>query len=191
MNKILLASAAAAAMTVAAPAFATTIDFSGLPIGVYNGAIVTPEATFTSSTGEFYVGAAGLDHEICPLTSAFNCEASVDVAFTSAVDNLTFDTSGYDGTSTLFVSGIASSGAFSTSFSNGGAYTYAVSLSGYSGITSLSLSTDDGAGIAYDHFTFDGSGAVPEPATWAMMITGFGLVGGAMRRRSTKVGFAI
>lgn len=27
--------------------------------------------------------------------------------------------------------------------------------------------------------------AVPEPATWAMMIAGFGLVGGAMRRRST------
>ena len=27
------------------------------------------------------------------------------------------------------------------------------------------------------------SGAVPEPATWAMLITGFGLVGAAMRRR--------
>nr|WP_084192404.1 PEPxxWA-CTERM sorting domain-containing protein [Parasphingorhabdus marina] len=27
------------------------------------------------------------------------------------------------------------------------------------------------------------SPAVPEPATWAMMIGGFGLVGGAMRRR--------
>ncbi len=34
------------------------------------------------------------------------------------------------------------------------------------------------------------SGAVPEPATWAMMIAGFGMVGGAMRRRSTKVAFA-
>jgi hypothetical protein len=28
---------------------------------------------------------------------------------------------------------------------------------------------------------------VPEPATWAMMIAGFGLVGGAMRRRRTSV----
>lgn len=28
---------------------------------------------------------------------------------------------------------------------------------------------------------------VPEPATWAMMITGFGFVGGAMRRRATAV----
>lgn len=35
--------------------------------------------------------------------------------------------------------------------------------------------------------------AVPEPSTWAMMIGGFGLVGGAMRRRrevSPKVSFA-
>lgn len=28
-------------------------------------------------------------------------------------------------------------------------------------------------------------GAVPEPATWAMMITGFGIVGGATRRRNS------
>jgi hypothetical protein len=32
--------------------------------------------------------------------------------------------------------------------------------------------------------------AVPEPATWAMMIGGFGFVGAAARRRSTKVVFA-
>ncbi len=27
-------------------------------------------------------------------------------------------------------------------------------------------------------------GAVPEPASWAMMVAGFGLVGGAVRRRN-------
>lgn len=32
--------------------------------------------------------------------------------------------------------------------------------------------------------------AVPEPASWALMITGFGLVGAAMRRRATTVRFA-
>ncbi|NNM75849.1 PEP-CTERM sorting domain-containing protein [Sphingomonas sp. ID1715] len=32
--------------------------------------------------------------------------------------------------------------------------------------------------------------AVPEPATWAMMIGGFAFVGAAARRRSTKVVFA-
>jgi PEP-CTERM motif len=33
-------------------------------------------------------------------------------------------------------------------------------------------------------------GAVPEPATWAMMIAGFGIVGCAMRRRVAKVSYA-
>ncbi len=33
-------------------------------------------------------------------------------------------------------------------------------------------------------------GAVPEPATWAMMIGGFALAGAAMRRRKTAVSFA-
>lgn len=38
-----------------------------------------------------------------------------------------------------------------------------------------------------------GSGAVPEPATWAMMLVGFAAIGGAMRSRKTqqpKVRFA-
>ncbi len=35
-----------------------------------------------------------------------------------------------------------------------------------------------------------GDAGVPEPAAWTMMIAGFGLVGGAMRRRSTKVAYA-
>ncbi|WP_419809195.1 PEPxxWA-CTERM sorting domain-containing protein [Sphingomonas sp.] len=54
-----------------------------------------------------------------------------------------------------------------------------------------------GPGNTYfnDSTLFSGtiSGAVPEPATWALMIVGFGAVGGAMRRRSavrTNVSFA-
>jgi hypothetical protein len=33
---------------------------------------------------------------------------------------------------------------------------------------------------------FAGAGAVPEPASWAMMISGFGLIGGAMRRSNLR-----
>lgn len=56
---------------------------------------------------------------------------------------------------------------------------------------------------ALDHVAYDfGSGnattfdfqvadsAVPEPATWAMMIGGFGMIGGAMRRRTAKLATA-
>jgi hypothetical protein len=35
-----------------------------------------------------------------------------------------------------------------------------------------------------------GAGAVPEPASWALMLGGFGLIGGAMRRRKAQVRFA-
>lgn len=35
---------------------------------------------------------------------------------------------------------------------------------------------------------YEPSAVVPEPATWAMMISGFGMVGGAMRRRKLQAG---
>ena len=36
-------------------------------------------------------------------------------------------------------------------------------------------------------WAYAGGGNVPEPASWAMLIAGFGLVGAAMRRRATVV----
>ena len=38
--------------------------------------------------------------------------------------------------------------------------------------------------------TSEATAPVPEPATWAMMIAGFGLMGATMRRRRTSVSFA-
>ncbi len=43
----------------------------------------------------------------------------------------------------------------------------------------------DNIGAIVDNFQLD-IAAVPEPASWAMMITGFGLVGGAMQRTSGR-----
>ncbi|MEO9470373.1 PEPxxWA-CTERM sorting domain-containing protein [Parasphingorhabdus sp.] len=43
----------------------------------------------------------------------------------------------------------------------------------------------DNVGPLLDNVVLDITSSVPEPATWAMMILGFGLVGGAMRRRKT------
>ena len=52
--------------------------------------------------------------------------------------------------------------------------------------------TGDNTPFAIDGTVAAASSPVPEPASWAMMIVGAGLVGGAMRRRSrsTRVTFA-
>ncbi len=45
---------------------------------------------------------------------------------------------------------------------------------------------DWAVGAQYTNYAFKvGAAGVPEPAAWAMMLAGFGLVGSAMRRRST------
>jgi len=49
--------------------------------------------------------------------------------------------------------------------------------------------TDWAQGPQYRNFAFRMS-AAPEPASWALMLGGFGMVGGAMRRRKSSVAFA-
>lgn len=62
--------------------------------------------------------------------------------------------------------------------------------------TARSIDFSGGAdAVGYDQITFGSAnaGAVPEPAAWGMMITGFGMIGAAARRRSkvkTAISFA-
>lgn len=57
--------------------------------------------------------------------------------------------------------------------------------------SSGSWSTVDLGGKNLSHLEFFGTMApVPEPATWAMLIAGMGVVGASMRRRKTAVSFA-
>lgn len=70
------------------------------------------------------------------------------------------------------------------------AFTFvSTSLFGMLGLNgSLDLNTQIGgfAQLTYD-YTPAATGAVPEPASWAMMMLGFGAIGGAMRRRRPTV----
>ena len=51
------------------------------------------------------------------------------------------------------------------------------------GLKSISIAADSREWWQIDNFTVGSAGAVPEPATWAMMILGFGGVGATLRRR--------
>jgi hypothetical protein len=56
-----------------------------------------------------------------------------------------------------------------------GSYSFSITGAGEGGVPA-------GLGVRLDT-----AAAVPEPATWAMMIIGFGAVGSAMRRRRTAI----
>jgi hypothetical protein len=59
------------------------------------------------------------------------------------------------------------------------------------GHRSLILVSDNNfAGSQFTQFLAFDAGAVPEPASWAMLVAGFGLVGGAMRRRAAVAAHA-
>jgi hypothetical protein len=54
---------------------------------------------------------------------------------------------------------------------------------GKTGLKSFSFAANAEQWAQFDNFMFASpAGAVPEPSTWAMLIVGFGAVGGAMRR---------
>lgn len=85
-------------------------------------------------------------------------------------------------------SGCGYTGWIGSTYSIASAGTYAIQF----GVTNYG-DTDFDSGLAYSGLALDGapidtgsgnSGAVPEPATWAMMIVGFALVGASMRRRT-------
>ncbi len=65
-----------------------------------------------------------------------------------------------------------------------------LSLSGIGNISRVNLQSVDQDPTTLDDLNFEAvigvAGAVPEPATWLMMIFGFGLVGGAMRYRQRQ-----
>jgi hypothetical protein len=61
----------------------------------------------------------------------------------------------------------------------------------YAAVTNADKSINNVNGTSGDAVLMaDTVDSVPEPASWAMMITGFGLIGGALRRRRTTIATA-
>lgn len=79
------------------------------------------------------------------------------------------------------------SGTNSLSNMNWKEFHYVFTALGATALLTFSSGTGDAYGPALDNVSI---AAVPEPATWGMMILGFGLAGGAMRRRSRKLATA-
>ena len=202
-----LALAAAAAMFAAAPASAATntgFEF-GLTGWTANGdagttsSISVGNTTLAPTQGQSlgYIG-AGLGADMySTLEQSFHLQAgdvlTGDAAFLAA-DYLPFNDDAYlsiGGTvlgtaSVATVGNYGSTGWLNFSFVAPTTGSYLLQL-GVRNVLDNGLSSY----AALDNVRVNGALAgVPEPATWALMILGFGAVGGAMRRRRAVTGAA-
>ena len=198
--KWFLSAAAGAAVLFATPALATTeIDFddgvSGTLVGAnYAGQGVTfTNAEFTSILGR------GIR---APGSFQFGSENAISGTFLSLADIVSirgldvgqagarldvFDVGGLLlGFSEFFGPGVGVGTNFDLSVS-------AIGISRFALYQPLSTGSSNsfGDGMVFDNLSFKTqvAAAVPEPATWAMMLLGFGFVGGVMRiaKRRQKV----
>lgn len=191
MNKLIFGSAAVAAMALTAPAQAAVISFDGLSGGngsVFTGPYVEDGFTVSAGRGDVFEGQIfGNPEPSLVVGSVFGGGPIGSVQVLGGVFNFnSFDLSTQNGTGEYQVEGFFNgSSVFSLvgSLSPGGFQT----ISGLAGnIDQLNfILTANGTSVNLDNI--DVSAAVPEPATWAFMILGFGAIGGALRRRKTNV----
>ena len=187
--KAYLIAAAIGVSAAATPAAAvTTVDLDGVA-----------NASLDGSTGKTVALAQGR-YRVTFSQGAFTAfnRFSTSTGCDAAGDNCT---TGFENSARFIVNGItfrlgdgnANGGIGPISPGNGYFETAARSFAnagGYSQDFSVGAGGTNGNFFVFDDNLGDNSGgitlsiaAIPEPATWAMMILGFGVIGGALRRR--------
>lgn len=190
----LLAAMAAAAMGTGAPAGAALVEFIGTrenatPVPIARTGRCVPPHFRTisivpgnfSSTGTSNLGAFTADMN--------HCEDSADPV-RDALDGLFTFT--FDSGDTLFgtYTGQIAPALVTHSFVvTGGTGQFAGASGAIAGAGNLRGGLVDGkpAGIYTGALAGSIELAVPEPSSWAMLIVGFGAIGGAMRRRPRRI----
>ena len=185
MKKFLTVAGLLASVAMAAPASAATITYTYTSVftGTNNGNPFTIGATFTG---------VGDTNNTTTIGGVPGIRLS---SFTALAD-------GPYTISTPFIFGFnTAQGIVGFGVTGANAFTFeSAALIGYNGVsniaavttpfvTNASFATDRGNIVLTGQTAgvFSAVVSVPEPASWAMMIGGVGLVGGALRRRNARV----
>lgn len=123
---------------------------------------------------------------IAPEDGEYSFEAQLD-ALTTATSVGVFALTDASGTANVFANGFLGTLGQTRSFS--GTFNLAAGRVIGVGINNAGSFTGDSTGLRFT-VTRNDSAAVPEPAAWALLIGGFGLVGTAVRSRKAAVTFA-
>lgn len=176
-----LALLVAPLLAISAPALAgtVTVDFDALP---------------SSASVDAFYASSGIVFSGFTTTSGFGQTSQPNLAYNEGALG-TVDTS-FGFTSLSFTAGFFTAGTVSVFSGANGTGTLLGSLSGtlgdpnafaaysvsFAGVAHSFTAAGGSGQLGFDDLAF-GTAAVPEPMTWTLMITGFGLTGVAMRRR--------
>jgi hypothetical protein len=195
MKKIVAAAVAALTLSTGANA-ATTIDVDGIANSSLNGGNAK---TVSLAAGTYLLSFVQGQYTAFNRWSASSgCNASGGNCAQGFENTVKYIIDG-----TTYSLGDAPIGGYGP-FASGGYFTDAATSLAHAATYSASFTLANPTNVSffiYDDFVSDNAGgvslslaqttgAVPEPATWAMMILGFGVVGGALRRRRQTVRFA-
>ncbi|MBB6506204.1 hypothetical protein F4693_003201 [Sphingomonas endophytica] len=175
-----IATAALCSMILAAPATAATMTFSGVNGKVTQATYTEDGITATSIDGDFWGYPDGGQLHLDPdgyQNSTYDFTFAGGL-FTLASLDVSFASDSALGTFTAYDAADQIVGSASFSGATTGARTFSLT-----NISRLRL-VNTGSHMSIDNLTVNAAGAVPEPATWAMMVAGFGVAGAALRRRS-------
>lgn len=173
----------------AAPVQAEVIDFSTYAPGtIIDGALDVLGVTFTSSTDRLMIGDFGGGNGLCAYDGS-GCTGTLAIMFNNGANGLSLTYSGDDmADSNVFYEGQSDVLAFvGRDLADGDPSTLGQVNFRFANILFMGISSGDPGGVVFNSFSFTPTAAaVPEPVTWAMLITGFGMIGGAVRRRPAK-----
>ncbi len=194
---------AAIAIAAAVPASAITITFDDLSGGgspIANGYAGLNWNNFFTVNGTNFTGSGYHSGTVSPDNVAFNAFSNPATLSSSTTFSLTrgyFTGAWYDGLTIQAVGTLGGSAVYTQSFIvNASAPTLVTlnhALVDNVVFSSFGGTAHPGYGGCCTHFALDNltvNGAVPEPASWALMLSGFAFVGAALRRRVTTATFA-
>lgn len=173
--------AATAAIAVAVPAQAATVVYtSGTAVGlierngIYSGAFEANVISDLASDPNFTA-----DFTFTTPFSGTAAASAISIAL-NAASNLNFTSFAINGVTGSVINGVRDQAFIDSMLIAGGLNTLR--------ITGM-LNPPSGQGNAGfgGNVTFAAAAAVPEPATWAMFILGFGALGFGLRRRNAQV----